>query len=283
MMIWDKIFQIYRPLPSFPMPRHIAEEEQYDSSYHCESRLRHGNSLLFVCSLKGRGQFRTDGVEYDLPEGTAFLCRDRDHDIAWYYPDGTTIPWRFFWFNFQGAGADAMITDLLKRHGHIYRIDLEQPILKKLYGYRQRPEKVCDLTPGQGAELIFRLLDYLAGIACSEQLVASQNILVKNAQTVMLQQLESRLTIADFAEQLAVSREHFTRVFKYQTGIAPAEYLLRYKMLRACELLKDSHLNCQEIAMKLGYNSATNFSRAFRKLQNSTPQQFRQNGSMPIY
>jgi AraC-like DNA-binding protein len=283
MLIWEKHFQIYQSLKSFPYPRHIAEEIQVDSSYYCKSRSREGNSLLFVCTLKGRGVFRAGGIEYDLLPGTAFICRDVDLDVAWFYPAGTTIPWQFFWLNFQGTAADAMLIDLISQFGHLYQIDIQHPILKKLYSFQQLPGKICDLNPSDGGKLIFDLLGYLGNIACSDNIVSSQNILVKNAQELMLQQLESSLTIADFAHQLKISREHFTRVFKIQTGSTPAEYLLRHKVLRACKLLKETNLSCKEIATKLGYNSATNFSRAFRKLQNSTPRKFRQSGAMPLY
>ena len=99
----------------------------------------------------------------------------------------------------------------------------------------------------------------------------------------MMGQLESQLKIADFAKQLTVSREQLTRVFKIQTNYSPAEYLLKHKILRACTLLKETNLSSKEISEKLGYNSATNFSRAFKKIQNITPQAFRKTGAMPVY
>ncbi|MCF6177597.1 MAG: AraC family transcriptional regulator [Victivallaceae bacterium] len=283
MYIWEKSFQVYQPLASFPTPRHIAEEVQTNSLYYCESHLRHGNTLLFVCTLKGRGIFRTDGIEYDLLPGTAFICRDLELDVAWYYPDRTTIPWQFFWLNFQGEAADAMMVDLVARYGHLYQVDIQHAMLMKLSSFQKSSGRICNLSPAEGAKLIFDLLGYLATVASAESSSAPQNILVKNAQILMLQQLESPLTIADFAEQLSISREHFTRIFKLQTDTTPAEYLLRHKMLHACKLLKETNLSCKEIAMRLGYSNATNFTRAFRKRQNSTPQYFRQSGAMPIF
>jgi len=283
MIIWNKTFQVYRSLPSFPHPNHIAEEIQYDSSYFCESRLRTSNSLLFVYTIKGQGAFRVKETEYNLLPETAFLCRDADENIAWYYPEKATKPWQFLWLNFQGMTADAMIQDLHTRHGHIYQIPFQHPIFREMYAFRQRPEKICDITPAAGATLIVNILACIADIANSEKTSFTQNILVKNAQSLMIKQLETQLKIADFAKQLTVSREHLTRVFKIQTNTSPAEYLLKHKILRACTLLKESNLSSKEIAEKLGYNNATNFSRAFKKMQNITPQGFRKTGAMPVY
>ena len=65
--------------------------------------------------------------------------------------------------------------------------------------------------------------------------------------------------------------------------ITPNEFIARRKIIHACHLLKDTRMNCKEIAFAVGYETPANFIRAFKGYQKTTPLQFRKNGVIPIY
>ena len=56
------------------------------------------------------------------------------------------------------------------------------------------------------------------------------------------QHYQEELTIHDIAEHIGVSNDYFSRQFKQVTGIAPVEYLRRYRFARAMELLVSGHV-----------------------------------------
>ena len=129
--------------------------------------------------------------------------------------------------------------------------------------------------------MVFQLLTSLATVSEVQQAVDRHTLLIKNAQEMILSRLEGDISVTNIAKELKLSREHFSRLFRKETGLTPAEYILREKMLYAARLLKEGMLSCKEIADRLGYVNATNFTRAFKQSFYLTPKEFRIKGGIP--
>jgi AraC-like DNA-binding protein len=92
--------------------------------------------------------------------------------------------------------------------------------------------------------------------------------------------LESRLpvmgfTIENAASELHVSYSWFRKAFKQETGLSPNAYLLRLKITHAQHLLRTRKQSIQEIAERLGFESANYFTIFFKGKTGFTPSQFR--------
>jgi len=57
--------------------------------------------------------------------------------------------------------------------------------------------------------------------------------------------------------------------------MSPQEYIFNYRMNQASILLKNTHLPVSEIANKVGYPDALNFSKAFKKSYGINPTNYR--------
>jgi len=77
------------------------------------------------------------------------------------------------------------------------------------------------------------------------------------------------------AERLKISGDHLTRLFKRATGLTFNEYLTRFRMRRAMELLRDPSVRIGEVADLCGYRDARYFSTLFRQTVGLTPSEFR--------
>ena len=84
----------------------------------------------------------------------------------------------------------------------------------------------------------------------------------------------SEIPLKKAAKASNLSIAHFCRLFKGSTGMTFTEYLLFYRINHAEEMLR-SDLTITEIAHECGFNSSASFSRAFRKLRNLSPTEFR--------
>jgi AraC-like DNA-binding protein len=84
-----------------------------------------------------------------------------------------------------------------------------------------------------------------------------------------------KLSAEDLASQAGLSESHFNRVFRAQTGYAPMEYLRRYRVQRAKDLLADVDLAVKEIARRAGFDDAYHFSKVFRQIAGVTPTAYR--------
>ena len=84
----------------------------------------------------------------------------------------------------------------------------------------------------------------------------------------------SDLTVKAIANVAGVSADYLTRQFKLVLGIAPLDYLRRYRFARAMELLQ-KNIRIVEVSEKVGFRSLAHFSREFKKELGLTPSQYR--------
>jgi len=72
------------------------------------------------------------------------------------------------------------------------------------------------------------------------------------------------------AARAGMSRSHFAATFAEVTGTTPADYIARFRISIAQDLLRRGHAT-KLIAEKIGYGSAAAFSRAFGAVCGQTP------------
>jgi AraC-like DNA-binding protein len=84
------------------------------------------------------------------------------------------------------------------------------------------------------------------------------------------------LRLADLARCAGLSRMHFAAQFRAATGLRPHEYVLRHRIERARELLRDPSVPLVEVALSVGFQTQAHFSTVFRQLVGETPGRWRQ-------
>ncbi|QJC51919.1 helix-turn-helix transcriptional regulator [Paenibacillus albicereus] len=86
---------------------------------------------------------------------------------------------------------------------------------------------------------------------------------------------DKELSIDAFAARLNMSPGYFSRVFKEEIGEKYVDYIARYRLEKAKELLLGTDLRIDDIAEKVGYWGRNSFHRVFRKHEGITPTQYR--------
>lgn len=81
-------------------------------------------------------------------------------------------------------------------------------------------------------------------------------------------------TVAQLAKEAALSRSTFFERFSRAVGVAPMEYLLTWRMALAKDLLRRNEGRVAEIALRVGYSSASTFSVAFTRHVGRPPAQY---------
>lgn len=84
------------------------------------------------------------------------------------------------------------------------------------------------------------------------------------------------LTIQMLAEHGGVNRNRLTYVFHKYAGMGPGDYLLRYRLNKAKELLLIDSLPVREIAQAAGFRDPFYFSRVFKRRIGISPSGFRE-------
>jgi AraC-like DNA-binding protein len=82
-------------------------------------------------------------------------------------------------------------------------------------------------------------------------------------------------TVDALASEAGFSRSAFAASFKAVARDTPLGYLTFWRMFRAKQLLRDGRLSLIEIAERVGYDTDTALSRAFKRTQGVAPGEWR--------
>lgn len=85
----------------------------------------------------------------------------------------------------------------------------------------------------------------------------------------------SEIVLSRLARESGLSLRNFNRLFLGATGLTPKNYLMRRRVARAKELLKESQLTVTDIAMEVGYQSLSKFIETFKRFEGVLPSDFR--------
>ena len=72
------------------------------------------------------------------------------------------------------------------------------------------------------------------------------------------------------------NRSYFGKVFRDAMGVSPQQFLIGFRIEKACELLKLSNLSVGEVGRAVGYPNQLHFSRAFKNARGLSPRAWRQ-------
>ena len=142
---------------------------------------------------------------------------------------------------------------MMQRYGDVIDLPMDKGLIKHLTGYYAMRNTVQILSPTAGAKVVFDALAALGETLEGDLAATQQELLIRDAQRLIQDNLDRTLDIALIAEKLNVSREHLTRVFHSRTGQSPGQYALEMRMKTASRLLHDNKLSCKEIAERIGY------------------------------
>ena len=80
--------------------------------------------------------------------------------------------------------------------------------------------------------------------------------------------------LGDLALVAHVSSSYLSTRFKKETGTSFTEYLIRYRINKAKELLKEKQNRCREVAENVGYRDYAQFSKIFKKYTGISPKDY---------
>ncbi|MES2739426.1 MAG: response regulator [Pseudomonadota bacterium] len=102
-------------------------------------------------------------------------------------------------------------------------------------------------------------------------------VLVAAAKRLIRDNLAALPTLAEIARSVGTYREKLSQVFREQTGMTVFTFIREERIARGVELLCQTDIDIQDIALLTGFNNAGNFATAFRERMGVTPTAYRQN------
>lgn len=240
------------------------------------------NHYLFHFVISGKGTLyannssgTTDVYKINANEGFMLF----PGQVSTYIADNDE-PWEYIWLEFDGFQAKAAINATgLSQDKPIYHplsIELRELALDEMIYIIEHKEAAPLHLIGH----LYLFLDYLTRSAATSQ---SQNKRKNNSSHYYISEAikfielnyQKDISVEDIAENCGLNRNYFGKKFKEEFGKTPQEFLMRFRMTKATELLEHSQLSIGAISCAVGYNDQLHFSRAFKNTYGISPRQWR--------
>ncbi|MGM9605222.1 MAG: response regulator [Faecousia sp.] len=85
---------------------------------------------------------------------------------------------------------------------------------------------------------------------------------------------EPDISVGTVAQSLNISEGYLSHTFKKETDYTLLNYLTRYRIHKAMELLKDCRVKVYEVAEQVGYRDIAYFSATFKKYTGISPSEY---------
>lgn len=276
---WRADFEVHPKIPGLSYP-YCVQHSSATRGYRIRGMYRKKSQKFSVLkyTLSGCGIIEVKGKAYEVPKGHAFLANVTDPEINYYFPEDGNEIWQFLFFAFLGD--NERIARLNQHFGWIYKIPESSWLIRSLMTYQYKASSIKMLLPGEGHAMVQNYLGKLVDFATKEKIKSEKGKLFPVISELVQDQIENRLTLAEIAQQLNMSKEHLCREFKTETGMTVLEYIQKEQIRHASLLLHDNSLSVKEIAYQMGFANPSHFNRQFKKVTDMTPLEYRKYGSI---
>lgn len=120
-----------------------------------------------------------------------------------------------------------------------------------------------------------QLAQVLFDLKHSQQKRRSDNVII-TLQEYIHAHLNEDLSLVRLSEQVYLNPSYLSRIYKKETGANLSDFIEGVRIEKAKELMKNERLRINEIAAMVGYDTATSFTRFFRKMSGLSPQEYRE-------
>ena len=252
-------------------------------------REHHHTELELSLVVSGSGTYTVKDRQYDIRPGDVFLFGTHEEHYITDISEKITLmnlhfeP-RFIWAS-QGELFDAKYLKIFFDRSESFknRLDRSNPATDKI---RRLIVELGSELESRGPEfelmakvklltilvLLIREYDYVNTERSYSESAKFHG--VSSAMKYLDENLEKDLTLDELAARSGLNKTYFITLFKRLNGVTPWEYITARRIERAVMLLKGDG-NIMSVARKCGFNSASNFNRAFRKATGLTPSEWK--------
>ncbi len=239
-----------------------------------------GEYILIYC-VKGKGYYELKGEQYSVLENQFFVLPS---DVPHRYWADCNEPWSIYWIHFKGKKAPPIYEQLrsindikISKQSRVsQRIEVFDELLNVMES-ETRESTVCyvNMAVNHLFATFLYVSEYQKAKYSTEKAVNTSFISL--ATHYMNENIEVQLTLGDMASNFGYSKSYFYRVFHRETGMSPVAYFQSIKVKRAAELLVNTNLRVNQVALKFGFEDPYYFSRLFKKVMGVAPSAYKLN------
>lgn len=249
------------------------------------------DAVQFTMVLKGRLSMRVNGDDFELEEGDGifinsgllhvtnnisedgvYVSLDFPEKMVSFYP-GSRMEQKFVLPYINNGALPAI---LLKPEIH-----WQQSILSLLWELRDELTNKKGFAYEYSAALKISMIWYRLISHIRFDVLPPSSPFIRRQERVQTliafiqNNFGANITIKDIANAANISTAECFRCFKSIVHLSPYEYLTKYRINRSIDLLNETASSITEISGRVGFNYASQYIKAFKKIIGLTPNEYR--------
>ncbi|MDQ0114851.1 helix-turn-helix transcriptional regulator [Paenibacillus harenae] len=218
-----------------------------------------------LVALRGEAEFAYDGISYMLHPGKAFLGGYNRHmEIIVHSQE-----FEYFLVHYMPAAPGHAVPALMFEVNELH-IEMDAALLQMIEQLRKLSTGLGNIELLEKKTLFYRLVNKALLFERYQQNSDSQPMMEGTIEYIRRHYMEP-ITLESLAGQQGLKAKYFSYLFRKYTGIGPIDYLIKYRMNVAHELLMNEPFSVRDIARSVGYADAYYFSRLFKKHYGLSP------------
>ena len=235
-------------------------------------------SFLCFVVLSGSGALKYEDEEYELTEGD---CVFIDCRKAYSHSTSDNL-WSLQWCHFYAPSLQAVYEKYKERGGRpvFHPDDLMSftSLLTDIYDLASSSDYIRDMRINEKLAVLLTLL--MEQSWHPESMMASRKrVELLEVKSYLDEHYMEKIVLDDLAERFFINKFYMTRIFKETYGTTINNYLISRRITRAKQLLRFTDMTVDEIGNAAGMGDANYFSRMFRKIEGSSPREYRKKWS----
>ena len=231
-------------------------------------------SFLCFVVLSGEGDLSYEGQNYQLGAGD---CVFIDCRKAYSHSTSDNL-WSLQWCHFYAPYLPAVYEKYKERGGRpVFHPDdptLFTSLLTDLYNLASSSDYIRDMRINEKLGSLLTLL--------MEQSWHPESVTVSRKRMELVEiknhldeHYTEKVTLDDLAEKFFINKFYLSKIFKETYGTTVNNYLISKRITRAKQYLRFTDMTVDEIGVAVGMGDANYFSRMFRKVEGSSPSEYR--------
>lgn len=226
--------------------------------------------------FSGKGRFCIGDRTYHLHRNQGFLICP---DLVTYYQADMEDPWSYSWVGFHGVKAGAYLMSAgLTTENPIFTCE-DDDYIGNCFSQMIAAK---NLQKGREIRLLGLLYLFLSQLielngkeSFSDPAGNRKEAYLRQAIDYIVMNYSRKLSIGEMSRHIGLDRSYMGSVFRELLDTSPREFLMNYRIDKACELMKNESLSIGDISRSVGYDDPLLFSKIFRKLKHKPPREFR--------
>ncbi len=225
--------------------------------------------------LSGKGFFQVGSKTYELNEGQGFLICP---DVVTYYKADSFEPWHYTWVGFHGLKAKSYLTEANHSFDNPIYTNKKNDMMKTCFEDMILSRNLKKSREIRLLSLLYSFLYLLIDNSDENTKNPTQNQkhdYVKNTVEYIQMNYSREIKISDIANYIGLDKSYLGSIFKSILNTSPQEFLVNFRINKACELMSNNLLSIGDISRSVGYNDPLLFSKMFKKIKGVSPSEYR--------